>query len=239
MALALREKLVECSLSMSHKVFVSYSHHDAALIAHYVKLMRSTNDWVFLDSDSIQTGKKWRAEIDAALLRATLLVVFWCRHSQSSAEVRREYRTAVRTRKEVIPVLLDSTAPPRALAQFQWLDFRDFVRGKHDDGAAGERSGEHSQRGTTMHANAWAFIGIAAASWLAWLGSWFSWLGLPPVSDRTWLLWSAVVTVGVIWLGINSWLGSRRMKRLDLLRGDTALLRAMIRRRLALTQSAT
>ena len=90
-------------------------------------LLRATNDWVFLDSDSIRSGKKWRQEIDNAISAASLMIVFWCEHSEKSEEVKREYAAAIDTHKDVLPVRLDRTALPHSLREFQTLDFHDFA----------------------------------------------------------------------------------------------------------------
>jgi hypothetical protein len=96
-----------------------------------VRLLRSTNDFVFLDSDSIKPGQKWRQALSEAMEQANLVVVFWCTHSNQSAEVESEYRSAIEARKDVLPVLLDSTPVPPALDQYQWIDFRELGRGRH------------------------------------------------------------------------------------------------------------
>jgi hypothetical protein len=112
-------------------IFVSYSHEDAALVTPVVRLLRATEGLVFQDSDSIGPGKRWRQELDAALVGADLIVVFWCRHSSRSAEVRREYAAAITAGKNVLPVLLDSTPVPENLSEFQWVDFRELAGDGH------------------------------------------------------------------------------------------------------------
>ena len=115
------------------RIFVSYSHQDAALVNPVVKLLRVTvaRDLVFVDSDSIEPGRKWRETIDQAIAQAHTLVVFWCLHSSSSDEVSREYRSAMEGGKSLLPVLLDSTPLPPALSEYQWIDFRDLARAQH------------------------------------------------------------------------------------------------------------
>jgi hypothetical protein len=116
---------------MTERIFVSYSHHDASLVTPVVRLLRSTNDFVFLDSEGIRPGEKWRAALAEAIRSANLIVVFWCRHSSESPEVESEYRSAIEAQKDVIPVLLDATPVPPALGEFQWIDFRELGREKH------------------------------------------------------------------------------------------------------------
>ncbi len=98
-----------------------------------VRLLRATKDFVFLDSDTIQAGRRWRAEIAGALRNASLVVVFWCRHSSESSEVEVEYQAAIAAEKDILPVLLDSTPIAPALTEFQWIDFRELARERHLD----------------------------------------------------------------------------------------------------------
>jgi len=116
---------------MTHRVFISYSHADATLVTPVVGLLRATKDFVFLDADTIRPGQKWRAEISEALANASLVVVFWCRHSSVSAEVEAEYRAAMDANKDILPVLLDSTPVTPPLRDFQWIDFRQLAGGNH------------------------------------------------------------------------------------------------------------
>jgi hypothetical protein len=108
-------------------IFVSYSHQDAGLVKPVVGLLRATKDLVFQDVDGVTPGTKWRPQIEEALGVAHLIVLFWCYHSSRSAEVRKEYESALSTGKDVLPVLLDATPLPKELNEFQWVDFRQFV----------------------------------------------------------------------------------------------------------------
>ena len=51
-------------------------------------------------------------------------MVFWCSHSRSSEEVRKEYTAAIEQQKEVLPLLIDDTPLPAELAEYQYIDFR-------------------------------------------------------------------------------------------------------------------
>jgi TIR domain len=116
---------------MPVSVFVSYSHDDAVLVTPVVKLLRLNEALVFQDLDSIELGKKWREQIGRALAEAHLVVVFWCVHSSVSSEVESEYKSALQTGKDLLPVLLDATPLPADLSEFQWIDFRGTVGANH------------------------------------------------------------------------------------------------------------
>lgn len=112
-------------------VFVSYSHADSDFVAPVVSLLRATRAVVFLDADTIRPGKKWRDEIEQALQQADLVVVFWCHHSDASAEVGREYERALTLGKDILPVRLDSSPLPAALGEFQYIDFQSVAGPRH------------------------------------------------------------------------------------------------------------
>ena len=116
---------------MAVSVFVSYSHNDVALVTPIVKLLRLNKSLVFQDTDSIELGKRWREQASYALAEARLIVLFWCVHSSRSNEVESEYRSALKTGKDLLPVLLDATPLPAELSEFQWIDFRGAVGASH------------------------------------------------------------------------------------------------------------
>lgn len=111
---------------MSNKasVFVSYSRRDIGMVAPVVKLLRAARDGVFQDIDGIRPGHLWREKIEEAILSSNLIIVFWCRHSASSEEVKKEYEFAIAADKAVTPILLDRTPLPGALSDYQAVDFQ-------------------------------------------------------------------------------------------------------------------
>jgi hypothetical protein len=116
---------------MPVSIFVSYSHQDSGLVKPVVGLLRGTKDLVFQDIDNIRPGTKWRRQIEDALHAAHVFVLFWCYHSSRSTEVKKEYKLALSTGKDVLPVLLDTTPLPDELNEFQWVDFRQLVGSRH------------------------------------------------------------------------------------------------------------
>lgn len=114
----------------SVSVFISYSHADAILVDPVVRLLRVNTSLVFVDTDHIRPGKRWRDEIGGALASSDLVVVFWCAHAAESDEVAQEWRSALTAGKDLLPLLLDATPLPAALHEYQWIDFRGMV-GQH------------------------------------------------------------------------------------------------------------
>ena len=143
------------------RTFVSYSHDDAAIVGPVVRLLRVQNPAIFQDVDSIRPGKKWRQEIEVAITRSRLLIVFWCHHAQESDEVEAEWRTAIRLRKDLLPVLLDDTPLTDELAEFQWIDFQALV-------AASHRSADEPPKPLASKSSShWAYLLAGAAAVLA------------------------------------------------------------------------
>jgi hypothetical protein len=125
--------------SESTNVFVSYSHADALLVSPVVKLLRVNKSLVFQDIDGIRPGKKWQGEIAKALAESNLVVVFWCTHASKSNEVSKEWQAAIDQKKDLLPLLLDTTPLPPELAEFQWIDFRGTVGANHTSLKPGRR----------------------------------------------------------------------------------------------------
>jgi hypothetical protein len=116
---------------MNFEIFASYSHRDARFVKPLVKFLQPTGAPVFRDEDSIPPGTKWAVRIAAAIQDCRLLYLFWCNHSASSDEVRKEYEQALALNKDIVPVLLDDTPLPEALREYQWVDLR-VALGAHE-----------------------------------------------------------------------------------------------------------
>jgi hypothetical protein len=114
------------------EIFASYSHLDARFVKPLLAYLRPTGAAVFRDEDAIQPGRKWATVIADAIEACRVMYLFWCHHSASSDEVRKEYEKAIGLHKDIVPVLLDDTPLPPNLQEYQWVDFR-VVIGKHED----------------------------------------------------------------------------------------------------------
>ena len=108
------------------RIFVSYSRADERKVHVLVRLLRTTGAPVFLDVDSIALGSRWRERISEAISVAQAVLVFWSRAANESSEVKAEYEMAISLGREVIPVALDDTPFPPAIAQFNGLSLSEF-----------------------------------------------------------------------------------------------------------------
>ena len=128
-------------------IFVSYSPADNELVSAIVSLLCASNSaLVYCDADSIRRSGRWREELEAAISEANVVLVFWCHHSNTSYEVRKEFALALEQGKNVLPLLLDGTPLPSRLAGRRNIDFRARVGGIHEGSPEQEEQGELAER---------------------------------------------------------------------------------------------
>lgn len=109
------------------RMFVSYSRRHEGLVTPLVKLLRFGDHQVFQDVTSVEIGSKWEQSILDSLNQASVVVIIWCSHAESSEWVKNELRVAAETGKTIIPVFIDKTPLPDQLGQFQGLDLSGEV----------------------------------------------------------------------------------------------------------------
>src|SRR5262245_53241200 len=97
-------------------VFISYSSMDRDLILPIVKLVSVSNQGsVFQDVNDVLPGDIWERKIVKAIRRCKMMFVFWCKHSEASSWVHKEWTLAVEAKKRIVPILLDDTPLPHPL----------------------------------------------------------------------------------------------------------------------------
>ncbi len=156
---------------------ISYSRADRDRVRAVVTLLRAAlrdvEKAVFWDED-FDPGDPWFTQICQHIDSAPQLFVFWCRHSASSDQVRREFRYALGQGKRVVPVLMDNTALAAELAPIHGIDLRGAIlhAGFGDTGTPGpdqfETRGSGIRRATVsdrapsplQSARAWFAAGI-------------------------------------------------------------------------------
>ena len=82
----------------------------------------------------------------AAISEANVVLVFWCHHSQTSYEVRKEFALALEQGKDVLPLLMDGTPLPSKLATRRAIDFRDRVGVIHEGLPGQDEPGDVAER---------------------------------------------------------------------------------------------
>lgn len=129
------------------KIFVSYSPEDSELVAAIVSTLSANNRaLVYCDSDSLRARGRWREELASAISDASLVLVFWCHHSNTSYEVRKEFALALEQGKDVLPLLLDGTPLPSKLAGCRFVDFRSRVGAIHVGSPERTETGDLAER---------------------------------------------------------------------------------------------
>lgn len=93
------------------------------LHAHRAAGLASVWDTVWLDAD-LQAGTAWRAEVARRILTARRVLVLWSARAAVSPEVAAEWRIALASQAQVLPVMLDDTPMPPELAARQAIDWR-------------------------------------------------------------------------------------------------------------------
>ena len=110
---------------------ISYSRIDQPQVRAVVKLLQGAlgtiEKTVFWDDD-FEPGESWFQQISESIDGAQQLFVFWCSHSASSKQVKREFLYAIGKNKRVVPVLLDSTPLANELKEIAGIDLRTTFR---------------------------------------------------------------------------------------------------------------
>jgi len=110
---------------------ISYSRVDQPQVRALVSLLKASlqdvERAVFWD-EQFESGELWFEQLKAHIDAAPQLFIFWCDHSNASAQVRREFTYALETNKRVVPVLLDDTPLVAELAPIHGIDLRGAIR---------------------------------------------------------------------------------------------------------------
>lgn len=114
-------------------IFVSYSPDDTDFVSAVVSQLCANNSaLMYCDADTIRTGGGTHNELRAAIAHADVTLVFWCHHSFTSYDVRKELTLALEQGKDVVPLLLDGTPLPRTLVDRRFIDLRAGVGAVHE-----------------------------------------------------------------------------------------------------------
>jgi hypothetical protein len=108
---------------MSH-VMVSYKREDEPRVAVLARALRANGLEVWWDQ-ALPGGEAWRANIEAALDGAGCVVVVWSYGSTGpDGEFVRDEATRAKTRRILVPVLIDPVAPPLGFGELQAIDLK-------------------------------------------------------------------------------------------------------------------
>jgi|GEM_PF-2038410 len=111
------------------RLFISYSHQDASVVAKLEKLLISGGHDVWIDNQ-IRVGTKWKEELEDAIEKADSIVLALTPGWVASPNCQWEFVTAYERGKKVIPVLIKPTALPERISRIQYADFTEGFRRK-------------------------------------------------------------------------------------------------------------
>lgn len=95
-------------------IFISYAHKDSELVFREIKKFRDKGYPIWYDQ-GLTAGKEWDEEIEEALLKSSLLVVFITKTSMSRSNVVDEIKLALEERIDIVPIYLEETALAKGL----------------------------------------------------------------------------------------------------------------------------
>ena len=105
-------------------IFLSYAKEDRE-VARKVATLLENAGWVVWWDRRIPAGRTWRSVLEEALRDMRCMVVLWSTHSVESDWVRDEADEA-RTRKRLVPVLIEAVNPPVGFRTIQAADLSDW-----------------------------------------------------------------------------------------------------------------
>lgn len=108
------------------KVFLSYSHVDAAFANWLMQELQARRINVWLDKEGIRAGKHWPREIVQALSDCSHLLIILSPSSVSSREVLNELYWASDSGKQILPILYYSCDIPSLISSIHYVDFTNL-----------------------------------------------------------------------------------------------------------------
>ena len=106
-------------------VFVSYSRSEALLVDDVVRGLEADGHRVFVDYRSLEPGRPWSDQLDAAMTTSPVIVVVVSdRAVWESANVQKEWLEALDRGQRIVLAIAEPVPLPPALAGQPWVDLR-------------------------------------------------------------------------------------------------------------------
>lgn len=110
-------------------VFVSHSHADREMALYLDRTLKTRGARTFIDHEHIGPCDELGPAITSGIRNCAVVLLLWSSSSRSSPWVDKEWRTARRLGKRVIPYVLDGAKLPAELEGVVYLDSSDHLRG--------------------------------------------------------------------------------------------------------------
>jgi len=135
------EELLEvASASIFDKIFISYSHKDAAVVDLCVLTYEGLGVRVLIDKHELRSGQDWRAKLESMIQEADIFQLYWSVAAASSSEVGHEWRLALGLGRDrfVRPLYWETPLPslpePLQRLHFSKIDVKSLRRAVKGDG---------------------------------------------------------------------------------------------------------
>jgi hypothetical protein len=115
--------------SSRSKVFISHSHIDRHTAVELQTILDEHGAQTFLDQDEIDTLDNLPDRVRDGIAWSDYFLLVWSASAATSAWVRREWETAYKRGKTIIPYVLDRTDLPHLLDELVYIDNSDMQRG--------------------------------------------------------------------------------------------------------------
>ena len=111
------------------EIFVSYSRRDRAFADSLIRGLEGRGLNVWVDSQALQGGDAWRAEISQAIADCEAFLVILSQNCVESRNVVKELDIAESENRHIIPLMFEKCDIPREmkyqLIDLQWIDFSE------------------------------------------------------------------------------------------------------------------
>lgn len=120
---------------MGNRIFISYSHHDAAVADALCSAIEDTGASVWIAPRDIEPSSEWAEQIIDGINAARIMLVVFSSWSNRSPQVRREVDRAINRDIPVIPFRIENVLPVKSLEYFlstqHWFDAYDGALATH------------------------------------------------------------------------------------------------------------
>jgi len=120
---------------MNVQIFISYSRRDAAFALGLQARLNDQGWGVWLDTEKLQTGQRWREEIVQAIAGCDFFVLVLSSRSIQSENVVKELSLAESSNKPILPLMIEPVEIPNSMKyQLAGLQFVSITSRAVDDG---------------------------------------------------------------------------------------------------------
>lgn len=106
---------------LTPKIFISYSSKDQDFVNQLHSKLKESGYITWLNTTSIPKGEKWHDEMTAGLSQTSLLILVISPDSMKSKWVKEEWKTFLKAKKKILPILYKEAKIPEAINQLEMI----------------------------------------------------------------------------------------------------------------------